>query len=83
MSTGAVFIVLKKAFDLVDHECLLYKLEPYGVRGSSLDGFRNYLTTRTHPKSIFWEALVFLPTHPVWCSAGLNSRTTSFCFIHK
>lgn len=47
MITRAVFICLKKAFDLVDHECLLYKLEYYGVRESSLDSFRNYLTTRT------------------------------------
>ena len=47
MITGAVYIDLKKVFDLVDHEYLLFKLEHYGVRGSSLDWFRNYLTKRT------------------------------------
>ena len=47
MITGAVFIDLKKAFNLVDHEYLPFKLEHYGVRGSSLGWFRNYLTKRT------------------------------------
>ena len=45
MITGAVFIGLKKAFDLVYHECLLFKLEYYGDRGGSLDWFRNYLSS--------------------------------------
>ena len=41
------FIDQKKAFDLVDHGCLLHKLEHYGLRGSSLYWFRDYLTTRS------------------------------------
>ena len=44
--TGAVFIDLKKAFDLVDHKCLLHKLEHYGVRGPSYNWFVDYLCTR-------------------------------------
>ena len=45
--TGAVFIDVKKAFDLVNHQCLLHKLEHYGVRGPSLIWFEDYLTTRS------------------------------------
>ena len=37
---------LWKAFDTMDHNMLIQKLEHYGINGKSLSWFKNYMTNR-------------------------------------
>ena len=47
-----IFIDLQKAFDTVNHNILLRKLEYYGIRGKSFYWFKSYLGDRKHFVSV-------------------------------
>ena len=58
--TCAVYLDLSKAFDTVDSNLLLKKLEHYGIRGTALGLFRSYLSNRkqcTNINSILSELI--------------------------
>ncbi len=41
-----IYLDLSKAFDMLNHNILIQKLEYYGIIGNNIDLFQNYITDR-------------------------------------
>ena len=52
---AALFLDIRKAFDTVSHKLLLRKLKHYGIHGSALKWFSNYLNDRNQSTKIGFE----------------------------
>ena len=46
LNAGAIFLDLRKAFDVVNHDLLVAKLQMYGCSSSALLWFKSYLSDR-------------------------------------
>ena len=65
-----IFYDFKKAFDTVNHQRLLFKLEKYGIRGIPLQLFKSYLENRYHYVNIDGK---HSELHPVTCGVPQGS----------
>ena len=76
--TIRVFIDLSKAFDTVDHNILLKKLEIYGISDPHLQLFRNYLSNRKQYIQFDGWQKNKLQNCEMRCSTRIHFRTSLF-----
>ena len=74
-----IFLDLAKAFDTVNHEILLSKLEHYGITGIVNDWFRSYLSLR--PQKVKINVFVFPDEQYIKCGVPQGSVLGPLLFL--
>ena len=80
--SNVVFLDIKKAFDTVDHELLLKKLNKYGLYNDELKFFESYLSNRRQCCSVNG---ITSTLKPILCDVPQDSilGTTFVYYIHE
>ena len=72
--SGVVFMDLSKAFETINHDLLIAKLDAYGFDKATLKLMKSYLTNRWQRTKINTSFSSWNMT--VWCSTGICIRPT-------
>jgi hypothetical protein len=88
MHVGGIFCNLAKAFDCVNHEILLTKLRYSGIKGSTPDWFKSYLTEgkqHTEIKTLYTTQTTYSiwGNNRAWNSTGASFRTFALHNLYK
>ena len=79
--TGAVLTDLSKAFDCIDHNLLIAKLNAYGFEKQSINFLYSYLTKRKQ-RTEADSAVSSLGNAIFMCASRLRFRTTFTQYIY-